>query len=758
MACYVKPNGDPWTFSPQDDAEGRKWTWEENGYTVIRTHARTGPGCHSNCGILLYVKDGKIEYIEGDPENPFNQGRLCPRCLAVTEMMYHPDRLTYPMKRTGPRGSNQWERISWDDAYDLIERKLKQIISEYGAESVWVNIGTGRDINGYLGRLAYSMNTPNIGSFMTGNSCYVPRVYMCNQKMGTFVVADCSQFFPGRYEDPRYQIPEYVLIWGSNPVYTNSDGFLGHWIVELMKRGTKLITVDPRLTWLASRSEWFLQIRPGTDSALALAIGHVIILEGLYDQEFVGTWTNGFEKYRERVLAYPPERVAMICGISEDLIWEAARTIGKARSVALQWGVAIDHSMEPIYTSAALLDLMALTGNIEKPGTMVTASPAFGVRNTWQGGWGIELLDMEQKEKKLNQDYPYAGLVGSTMPQTALKAGLTGNPYPIKACWIETTNPLANTAQEPERVLKLLQQNEFNVVVDLFMTPTALACADVILPAACYAERPGLCGHQPYFLGAIVKAVEPPGECRSDQQIIYEMSRRFRSEENPWKKDEELYDSFLEPLGITYEQMKRRTWAYPEFEYGKHEKGLLRKDGKPGFATESGKYEFCNPALEALGYDPLPAYYEPPCFSHDKPEADRHYPLILITGARRPEYFLSEHKQSPSLRRMHPDPTITIHPKTAEKFGVGEGDWVFVENQRGRARMKVEISLAIREDVVSADSGWWYPERDASDGSLYGTFESNINVLIEMKSGITGFGSCMNSERCRIYPTDKDDR
>lgn len=758
MSVYLKPNGDPYTYTPQDEAGDRKWTWEEDGYTVIRSNARTGPGCHSNCGVLLYVKDGVLQKVQGDPENPFNQGRLCPRCLAVKEMMYHPDRLLYPLKRAGTRGENKWERITWDEAYDTIEKKFKEIIATDGPEAILVTQGTGRDVNGYICRIPYSIGTPNYGSWLSGISCYLPRLFLTNFKMGHFVVADCSQFFPERYDHPDYRIPEYVIVWGNNPVVSNSDGFLGHWIVELMKRGTKLITADPRLTWLASKSEYFLQLRPGTDAALALAIGNVICEEELYDKAFVEKWTDGFESYRERVAEYPPEKVAEICGIDASLIREASRAIGRARAVALQWGAAVDQVTEPFYTGSAMLDFMALTGNIEKPGTMLVGVPTFGVKNTWEGGWGAELLSQEQNDKRLNDRYPFLKLVNCTSIEMAVDSMLNGTPHQMKACWMQTTNPLSNCAQDPLTALDALRKMEFNVVVDLFMTPTALAVADIVLPAATYAERPGLCGHQPYYLGALVQAVEPRGECRSDQQIVRELASRFNKEATPWKSDEELYDSFLAPLGIQYEDIKKRTWAYPPFEYYKHEKGLLRTDKQPGFNTKSGKYEFCCRQLEQLGMDPLPSYSEPPNSPVSSPELAAKYPLILITGARRTVFFLSEHRQSPSLRRMHPDPLATVHRDTAAIYGIQNGDWIWLENDHGKIRMRAEVTPAIRPDVVSIDNGWWFPERDPQDGTYFGTFESNSNALLTQQCGKMGLGSTLKAELCRIYKMEEGDQ
>ena len=188
----------------QDDPTGRKWTWEEDGYTVIRSNARSGPGCHDNCGILMYVKDGVLEKIEGDPENPYNQGRLCPRCLAFKEMLYHKDRLKYPMKRAREdRGKNTFERISWEEAYDIIEREMKKVIDQYGPEAIWVTQGTGRDINGYGPLMAQYFGTPNYGTgFLSGQACYAPRMFSTALKAGGLFICDYSQYFADRYDNP----------------------------------------------------------------------------------------------------------------------------------------------------------------------------------------------------------------------------------------------------------------------------------------------------------------------------------------------------------------------------------------------------------------------------------------------------------------------------------------------------------------------------------------------------------------------------
>lgn len=740
-----------------DNPEGRIWKWEEDGYEVIRSSARSGPGCHDNCGVLLYVKDGKLEKIEGDPENPYNQGRLCPRCLAFKEMLYHPDRLLYPMKRARKdRGKDAFERISWDEATEIILREMGKVIETYGAESIWVTQGTGRDINGYGPLMARYLGTPNYGTgFLSGIACYAPRRFSTALKSGGLFIADYSQYMPDRYDDPRWVRPEYILIWGNNPVVANSDGTLGHWIVECMKRGSRLITIDPKLTWLAGKSDVFLQLRPGTDTALAMALCNHIIANNLQDQEFCDNWCYGYNEFAEHLKPYTPEWAAEICGVDVNLIKEAAIKIGEAENCCLQWGVAMDHTSEGFVTGMAAYDLMALTGNFENPGGMVNAPFAFDVNIPWSAGddWELCTRDLPNEDKKICGDWPANKAMHAISPDDLLVAMETGEPYPIKAMWMMQNNALACMGAAPQRIIKALQENmDFNVVVDLFMTPTALACADVLLPAATFAERMGIYGHQPYLIGTINQAIEPLGEVKPDQVIMYEIGKKFGRGEgmDQWETEEEFYDFCLRKSGFDYKTLQERSWAFPEFEYEKHKKGLLRPDGQPGFNTMTGRYNFFSREMVFFGFPPFPTYEEPPESPVSAPDLAEKYPLVLTTGARHWGFFHSEHRQSPSMRRLHPEPTVLIHPETAARYGIEDDDWVKIENNFGDCKQKAKLTKRIRKDTVAADHAWWFPERDPGDGTLFGVMESNINKLIPMRPGKSGLGASYKSQLCAI--------
>ena len=210
----------------------------------------------------------------------------------MTQYVYHPDRLKRPLKRVGERGDGKWQEISWEEAFDLIENRLGKIREEYGPESVIFSMGTGRDIGAWICMLAYAYGSPNVMFALSGIACYSPRISAVETVQGDYCIVDAAQWFPKRYEDPRYKVPECIVVWGYNIPASCPDNVFGHWIIDLMKKGTKIIAIDPRLSWFASRAEKWLRLRPGTDGALAMGFLNVIINEGLYDKEFVEKWTN----------------------------------------------------------------------------------------------------------------------------------------------------------------------------------------------------------------------------------------------------------------------------------------------------------------------------------------------------------------------------------------------------------------------------------------------------------------------------------
>jgi len=733
------------------------WTWEEDGMRVVRSVARSGPGCHEGCGVLLYVQDGKLVKVEGDPEFPFSQGRLCPRCLALPEVVYHPDRLKYPLKRVGEKGEGKWERITWEEAYETTARKFNELKREYGAESVIFCSGTARGI-GYGLSLAGIFGSVNQIAFgpLHGHACYFPKTTTTRFTVGDMVVADYSQYFSDRYENPDWQVPKCIIIWGNEPTASSSDGLMGHWVVECMKRGSELIVIDPRRTWPATRAKIWLQIRPGTDAALALGMLNVIINEKLYDEEFVEKWTHGFDELKKRVQEYPPEKVAEITWIPMEKIIEAARMYATSKPAAIQWGVAIDQTRECLPTTHALIALWTLTGNMDMPGGNIIRSRNFDIGKFLRRG-GTPLTE-EQREKIIGvKNYPLLQRVNHPNGEAVIEQMLTDIPYPIKAAWIQGTNTFACGAADAKRTYEAFRRLDFTVVVDLFMTPTAMAFADIVLPAATYAERDGIAVTDgASYVATINKAIEPVGECKSDAEIIFEMGKWLNSKAVPWKDTRELYDTILESAGMTFEELREKGFVYDTFEYKKYEKGLLRPDNKAGFNTPTRKVELYSTVFEELGLDALPYFEEPPESPVSTPDIAKEYPLVLTTGAKTSAFFHSEHRQIPSLRRINPDPITQIHPETAEKLGIKDGDWIYLENKYGKCKQRAKLTEGIHPRVVHAQHGWWFPEKPGPEPSLFGVWESNVNLLLPGGwTGKAGLGYPFKAQMCRVYRTEE---
>lgn len=731
-----------------------EWRWEEDGITVTRTIGWSGPGCHNQCGLLVYSKDNRVLKVEGDPETSFSEGRLCVRCLALPQVVHHPDRLTYPMKRLGNRGEGKWQRITWDEAYDTIVEKVRGFQEEYGAESIAVLMGTGRNIWHIGARLCYTgFGSSNVCMFFSGLACYAPRLRLLPMTQGHYAVADCSQMFPNRFDNPAWKKPECILVWGNNPVVSNPDSFMGWWIVECMKRGSKLIVVDPRLTWIAHKADVWLQLRPGTDAALALAMLNVIIEEGLYDKEFVKKWTSGFEVLKERARQYPPERVAEITWVPKEKIIEAARLYATTKPAAIQWGVAFEHAKSGMSSILAIQSLWGVTGNLDVPGGNIINIPV-SFHDVPPPLWGRRELSRESRQRRIGgKEYP---LVPMAQPDVLVETMLTGKPYPIKMAWLQSTNPVACMAADPEKTLRALQGLDFVVVADLFMTPSAMALADLVLPVASALERDSIraeCYETAWWgpLRAINKVIQV-GECKSDEEITLELGRRLNPAAFPWENVEEMLDFVIKDTGMTFKELREKGGCvYYPFEYRKYEKGMLRADGKPGFATATGKFMFNVPAFEELGIDGLPYHEEPPESPISTPGLTKEYPLILTTGARSWGLFHSEHRQVPEMRALHPDPITEIHPDTAQELGIQDGDWMWIENRHGKCKQKARLTSTIDRRVVNSQHGWWFPEKPGPSPSLFGVMESNINLLLPWGGqGPTGYCAPYKSGICRV--------
>lgn len=781
---------------------GKPWKYQEGDFEVIRTSVWSPPGCHPvGCSLKLYVdKDGRLDHVEGDENDPITHGRLCPRCLALKDYIYNPSRVVYPMKRAREdRGLDKWERTTWDEAIQTIMDNWKRITAEYGKESMVMFLGTGYDGMLTSSFMQTIFRSPNNCYTQSGYACYQPRSFSAQFVMGTFYPEiDYAGGLEGGYDNPEYRVPEVIVLWGKEPLRSNPDGFFGHSVIDLMKRGAKLIMVDPRVDWLACRSVYHLRLRPGTDAAIAMAWANVIIEEDLYDHEFVENWCYGFDEFAQRVAEMPPSRAAEITGVDEGIIIASARMYANAKPASIGWGLAFDQNPNGSQAAHVVIGLMALTGNIDVPGGQIVGElevagdtdneevlktdaeaqvegtsdeevrEGAGIGGLSRGtrtrkvGWYA--IDEETRNKCIGMDkYPIFCQATGPHADTMLKCLETDDPYPIRMGWVQSTNLLGSSnSEEPERWHDaMVKAFDFCFGTDCFITPTIQATCDLFLPLATVAEKNSVnqvhYGSATIAAGATNKAINV-GETKSDQEIEMLLLKAMGGEIAETFTDDIDWFEFMRLRGfMAFDELSHAVRVQRKPTYRKYELGKLRPDGKPGFNTPTGRVELWSSNYARGGEDPLPYYQEPPFSATARPDLAEEYPLVLTTGARTFAFFHSQHRQIPYLRELNPNPIVEVNPEDACAAHVTEGQWVSVENSFGSAKFKAHITPTVRKGVVMAQHGWWFPEQDCEEPNLYGTFQSNINKLIpndyHNEIGYCNPAKCMN---CRIVPLNEN--
>ncbi len=711
----------------------------EGAERVVRTSCRM---CHGGCRILVRVRDGKAIKVEGDPEGPINKGTMCAKGLSCLDLLYHPERILYPLKRAGERGEGKWQRISWDEAYEIIVSRLKEITRKYGVLAISPSVGTGRHPFYYTMRFMSASGAINRAGMP--HVCYSPRVGTSLVTFGRPIAHDCER-------------SNCIVAWGSGIVYTNNDGYNARQFIEGWKKGAKLICIDPVFSAIASKADLWLQVRPGTDCALSLAWLNVIISERLYDEPFVDRWVHGFDQLTKHVRPFTPEWAERITWVPAGTIRQAARLYATTKPASLLFGNAPEHGVNSTGTLRCFHFLSSITGNIDIPGGNVfweCPLPGHVGRLCAK-----DMIPKENWEKRL-APFPLLSLAFPSAAYAVHQAATTGKPYPIKAYLFHGCGPLQSHENTKGLVYQALKGAEFIEVMDHFMTPTA-ELADIVLPAATFLESDDVLAalaeaDMSGYVIAYQKVVEPRGECKSDNEVFIELSKRLGY---PYGFDnvKQMLDWVLEPMGTTFDKFKEIGWATVPQRYRKYERGELRPDGRPGFNTPSGKIEIYSEVLEGMGLPSMPVHMEPPESPISSPELAKEYPLVLTTGIRSPLYFHSQYRQIERLRELHPDPLIRINPETAEKLGISEGDWVYIETPRGKCKQKAQLTLGIDPRVVMAEHDWWFPEKPAEEPSLHGAFDSNINMVTRSDPPYDpGFGSTpQRSLLCRIYKAEE---
>lgn len=680
--------------------------------------------CHSRCGVLLEVENGKIVKIKGDKDHPFSRGYTCPKGRAVKEIVYHPDRITKPLRRIGEKGEGKFEEISWDKALNIISEHLLKTREQYGAESVVFGGGTTKGFRPWIFRFAGQFGTPNY---------YGP----VNYSGGPLALGIISIIRMGVFP-PDFANSKCIVLWAHNPEQS-LHGLFMYDINQALKSGAKLIVIDPRGTSLAKRADHWLPVRPGTDVALALCFIHVIIENELYDKDFVENWTNGFDKLREHVSSFTPDRVAEITWIPADEIKQAAITYAKTKPACLTPGIGgACQSTNSYDLNRALQILPVITGNLDVFGGNLEYISPLGSRAIYGTDFALsKWLPSKQWRKKLGtKRYPFLSMINSLLPpELVWQAIIEEKPYPVKALGIFASNPMCSFANSPQ-IKKALKTVDFLFAVDYFHTPST-EMADIILPPAHWTERDDVEDlMMKNWVFCQPKAVEPIPECRSEPHILIELAKKIGMNDY-WKTTEEHFNYRLEPLGMTFEEFKK----IGKFAGPVEEKRCI-KQGK--FPFESGKIELYGKGVESLGIEPLPIYTEPPESPISTPELFKEYPLVVTTGGRNIVYYHSGLRNIPSLRRLSPDPELQIHPKTAKQLNVDDEEWVYLVSPRGRVEIKTKFFEDIHPKVVHAPHGYWY-------GVENGWERLNINMLTDSQKTDPISASCpIRGFLCRV--------
>jgi anaerobic selenocysteine-containing dehydrogenase len=627
------------------------------------------------------MQKGRISSVEGDPDHPMNKGYLCPKAGGIKPLIESDERLKFPLKKT----KAGWTRLSWDEALDFAAERLIKIREKNGAESLVRYHGapvTYEARDGFLQFLGVYGSPNHTGA---ANLCHVPRN-----------LAFVSAF--GAKPEPDYENTHLILFWGTNPAnsnrlsgYASYDGF-NKIIDRAKKRGTKIVVIDPIRSETVSLADLWIQPNIATDVALGLAMLHTIVHEELYDKEFVDRWVLGFDKIREHVKTMPPERAEEITSVPADQIKELALLYAGAKGALIHEGNGLDMHTNGVDMVRVICLLMALTGNIDKPGGNVFFSivpqkplPTVNTGKKWVGFNEFPLFPQSSfpaiKESLLNQikDCP-------------------------KAMIVHHSNPVLVQANQ-ERTKKALRNLEFLMVFDIFPTATT-EIADLVLPSATDFERVDYRAYsssQGGYLALRDKIVEPAGESRSAFEVEYELARKMGMEAGyPFRNTEEWINFVLGPSRVTLDDLRRNQIVYvsPPVVYEKYK--------TKGFGTPSGKVECYSEKFKQSNYDALPDFEYPKESLKTNPEWSTEYPLRGTT--RRPaEYVHTRFRNLRPMAKQYPAPFVFMHPIDADHRGIRENNPVEIKSPRGTIQVEAKITDNVRPGLVAIDFGWGNP-------------------------------------------------
>jgi anaerobic selenocysteine-containing dehydrogenase len=686
--------------------------------------------CPDTCAMLTTVENGRAIELRGDPDHPFTRGALCVKVEDYLDRVYSPDRVLYPMRRTGAKGRGKFERISWDSALDEIAGRFKNIIAEDGAEAIlpFSYLGNEGLINGL-----------NVGdAFFNRLGATISERTFCASGLITGWLMTIG---PTPGTDPESLVhSKYIVIWACNVISTN----LHLWpaIAEAQRRGAKVVVIDPMRNRTAAKADWHIPIRPGTDCALALALINVIIRENLIDPDYVANYTTGFAELEERMSDYSPERVSSITGIPVEDIVRLAREYATTQPAAIRVGVAIERNSSGGQAVRAICSLPALVGAWRRVGGGLVGMPNFAFPIKWDTLTRPDFI--RPGTRHCNQYRLGAALTG----------GLGFEP-PIKALFVYNSNPVVVVPDQQKVIAGLSRDDLFTVVSEQFMTDTA-DFADIVLPAATQLEQFDVMwswGH--LHLSVNNPAIAPLGEAIPNVELFRRLAARMGFNEECFRRGDEQIA--LEAInwnspaleGIDLDYLKRN--GHARLKLGSPDSFAPHARGN--FPTESGKTEFVSsmarggnfvvpmfrqgctdsPAREA--FDPLPRYEQSVESSHHA-----RYPLNMISPKSH-AFLNSSCGNMARQRRIAGEPAVMINPDDAAPREIADGHPVRVFNDRGSFAAIARVTTSVRSGVVVAPMGYW---------RKFSSSRSTVNVCNPTEFADLGHAPTFSNNRVEV--------
>jgi len=635
--------------------------------------------CPDTCAWVVATEDGRAVALEGDRSHPYTRGTLCEKMDGFLEdVVYSEDRVLHPMRRVGPKGEGRFERVSWDEALDDVARRLRAVVEQHGAEAVlpYSFAGTMGMVQGWSldGRFFARLGASRLERTICGSTA----------SAGLRVTLGTSAgMMPEDLLDSRL-----IVLWGGNPVVSNPHGWT--LVEEARARGARVVSIDPLRSPTAAKADWHLRPRPGTDTALALGLMHVIVREKRHDADYVERHTVGFAPLEKRLAECPPERVEQVTGVGRADVVRLAREYARTRPAAIQVHIGLEKHRQGGMTYRTIACLPALVGAWRDPGGGLLHSTS----DLFDAAMNLAALSAAPGAKPARAINMVR--LGRALLDPALKPG-------VHALVVYDSNP-ATIAPDQNRVRRGLEREDLlTVVLDHFVTDTA-RYADYLLPATTQVEHLDLL--VPYgtrYVSLNTPAIEPRGEAIPNTEFFRRLARRMGFDE-PYLQasDEELARLALDSRhphlkGITYERLRREGWAALDLPARR----LPFATG--GFPTPSGKCELYSEALKAQGMDPLPGWV-----GESRPPADAsRHPLHFMSPKWSRQFVNSSHANQPRLEKAAGQPLVRLHPDDAGRRGIASGDRVRVFNERGEVSLTALVTDEMQPGVVTLWHGWW---------------------------------------------------